>query len=225
MIPLPLPFLRRVALAALLGLGVAAAARAAAGGSVRVEIKDPKGAPVADAVASLVSLDAPQKPVPPAEPVIITQVDQEFQPYVTALPVGARVNFPNRDHVQHHVYSLSKTKAFDIPLYRGESKEIIVFEQPGVVTIGCNIHDWMSAHIVVLATPYFAKSGADGLVPLQGLPAGRYRLEVWHPRIAAMLTRDVTVSATDTATQVIAVTLRPDRRIRRAPEAGGGAYK
>jgi plastocyanin len=197
----------------------------AASGQVRVEIKDPKGAAVADAVASLVPLDAPAKPVPPAEPVLITQVDQEFQPYVTAVPVGARVNFPNRDHVQHHVYSLSKTKAFDIPLYRGESKEIIVFEQPGVVTIGCNIHDWMSAHIVVLATPYFAKSGTDGLVPLQGLPAGRYRLEVWHPRIAAMLTREVTVSAADTATQVIAVTLRPDRRIRRAPEAGGGAYK
>jgi len=144
---------------------------------------------------------------------------------VTAIVVGTRVSFPNRDKVQHHVYSLSKPKRFELPLYRGESKEPVLFDQPGVVTLGCNIHDWMSAHIAVLATPYFARSGADGLVPLQNLPPGRYRLDVWHPRMAAPVMRDVVITATDAATQVISVTLRPDRRIRRAPEGSDGGYK
>lgn len=198
---------------------------AVTGGTVRVEIRDPRGAPVADAIASLTPLDRKPVVTPPADPAIITQENEEFIPYVTAIVVGTPVVFPNRDKVQHHVYSLSKPKRFDIPLYRGDSPEAVVFDQPGVVTIGCNLHDWMSAHIVVLATPHFARSGDDGIVLLSGLEAGRHRLEVWHPRVSATVMREVGIDAGDVATQVIAVTLRPDRRIRRAPEAGSGGYR
>src|SRR3954470_10262862 len=150
-------------------------------GSVRVEIKDPKGAPVADAVASLLPLDHPPVLTPPAEPVVIAQQQEEFDPYVTPIVVGTRVDFPNRDKVAHHVFSFSPAKKFDIPRYRDEAPTSVLFDRTGIVALGCNIHDWMSAYVVVLATPHFAKSGADGLVPLAALPAGRYRLEVWHP--------------------------------------------
>lgn len=194
-------------------------------GGVRIEIRDTKGAPVADAVASFVPLDAPPVLTPPAVPVAITQKGEEFIPFVTPVCVGTRVNFPNRDKVQHHVFSFSKAKRFDLPLYRGEPKETVLFDQPGVVSLGCNIHDWMSAYVVVLATPYFARSADDGLVPFPGLPAGRYRLEVWHPRIKAVLERAITVAPRTENTQVIAVTLGVDRRIRRAPESGAGGYK
>jgi plastocyanin len=203
---------------------VAVLAASVAGGSVRVEIRDPKGAPVAEAVASLMPLDRPPVATPPAEPVVIVQDKEEFQPYVTAVVVGTRISFPNRDKVQHHVYSQSKAKSFEIPLYRGEAKEPVLFDRPGVVTLGCNIHDWMAAYVVVLPTPHFARSGPDGLVPLTGLPAGRYRLEVWHPRAAQIVTREVTV-ADDAATQIISVTLKADRRIRRAPETGASGYR
>src|SRR4051812_9281058 len=84
---------------------------AAATGSVGVEIKDPAGAPVPDAVAALVPLDAPPAFTPPTEPVIVTQNDEDFQPYVTAVVVGTRVSFPNRDKVAHHVFSQSKAKS------------------------------------------------------------------------------------------------------------------
>ncbi|HYP16803.1 MAG TPA: carboxypeptidase regulatory-like domain-containing protein [Opitutus sp.] len=204
---------------------LATAAAHAAGGNIRVEITDTKNQPVADAVASLLPLDAPPPLVPPAEPVVIVQDQEEFSPYVTAVVVGTRVSFPNRDKVQHHVYSLSKPKSFELPLYKDETHEPILFDQPGVVALGCNIHDWMSAYLVVLPTPHFAKTGADGLAPLATLPPGRYRLEVWHPRIAAVVTREVTVDPNDPGTQVIAVTLKPDRRIRRAPESASGSYR
>lgn len=202
-----------------------AAAPGGSGGSVRVEIKEPAGAPVEDAVASLTPIDAAPAITPPAEPVIIVQNDEDFQPYVTAIVVGTRVNFPNQDKVAHHVFSQAKAKSFEIPRYRGEPKETILFDQPGIVPLGCNIHDWMLAYVVVLATPHFAKSPASGAVTLTGLPNGRYRLDVWHPRVREMATREVTVSSTDAAMQVISVTLRPDKRIRRAPESGPGGYK
>lgn len=199
--------------------------RAATGGSVRVEIKDPKGGAVGDAVAFMVPLDREPTLTPPADPVVIVQNNEDFQTYVTAVVVGTRVSFPNRDKVQHHVYSQSKSKPFNIPRYRGEPKELILFDQPGVVTLGCNLHDWMVAYVVVLATPHFATSGTDGMGSVTGLPAGRYRLEVWHPRVPENVKREVTIGSDSAATQVIAVTLNPDRRIRRAPEGAGGGYK
>lgn len=201
------------------------AAAASTGGTVRVEVKDPKGLAVGDAVAALVPLDRPATLTPPEQPVVIVQVDEEFQPYVTPVVVGTRVSFPNRDKVQHHVYSLSKSKAFDLPLYRGEARELVTFDQPGVVKLGCNIHDWMSAYILVLATPHFAKTAAEGIAPLADLPAGKYRLEVWHPRLSAPVHREVVVDANNPATQVISVTLGHDRRLRRAPENGAAGYK
>ena len=194
-------------------------------GEVRVEIRDAKGVPVADAVASLTPLDAPVKATPPAEPVLIVQEGEEFRPHVTAAVAGTRVSFPNRDAVQHHVFSVSKARRFDLPLYRGEPREPVLFDQPGVVSLGCNIHDWMSAYVVVLATPHFARSGADGAASIANLPSGRHRLEVWHARAKAPLTREVTVEAAGAGTQLISLTLGVDRRARRAPDAGGAGYR
>ena len=199
----------------------------AAGGDIRVEVTDHKGRPVADAVASLTSLDPATAPAlrPPAEPVVVSQIDEEFSPYVTAIVTGTRVSFPNRDAVQHHVYSLSKPKSFELPLYKEETHEPILFDEPGVVVLGCNIHDWMSAYIVILSTPHFAKTPSDGVAPLAAVPPGRYQLQVWHPRIAKPVTREIAIDPADPTTQTIAVTLRPDRRIRRAPDSGTSGYR
>ncbi len=192
-------------------------------GTVRVLTRDPDGKPVADAVAYLVNLDSPATVHPPTGPVAITQKDQEFSPYVTPIVVGTRVVFPNLDNVQHHVYSVSAAKRFEIPLYIGDSKETIVFDREGIVTLGCNIHDWMVAYVVVLSTPYYSKTGADGTADVPGLPAGHYRLAVWHPR-AGTVSRNLVVADSSDTTQVISVVLRPDHRIRRAPDAAGAGY-
>jgi plastocyanin len=179
--------LRILAVALLLGGLRPAPLRAA--GTVQVQCVDTKDQPVADAVVWLTPLDAAPVLAPPAEPLIIEQQDQEFRPYVTPVVVGTRISFPNRDTVQHRVYSVSKPKHFEIPLYRGEAREPVLFDQPGLVTIGCNIHDWMIAYVMVLATPDYAKSAGAGIAVLSRLPPGHYRLEVWHPRLAAGVTR------------------------------------
>jgi len=197
------------------------AAAAVPGATVNVSLVDAKGAPVADAVVSLTVAGAATPPA--AGPAVeIVQKNQTFIPYVTAISVGTAVVFPNEDNVQHHIYSLSKAKRFEKPLYAPGSRESVIFDQPGVVTIGCNIHDWMVAYIVVLPTPYFAKTGADGRVALAGLPPGSFRLEVWHPLLPAPQDRTLTLAADATESFVLA--LKPDRRIRRAPESKAGGY-
>jgi plastocyanin len=195
------------------------------GASLRVTLVDAKGKPVEDAVVSLTPADGTKLTPPAVAPVEIIQKNQTFLPYVTAILAGTSVTFPNEDTVQHHIYSLSKAKRFEKPLYAPGSRESVVFDQTGVVTLGCNIHDWMIAYIVVLPTPLFVKTTSDGAATLVNVPAGRYRLEVWHPLLGAVQDREVTIAATgETAPESFVLKLKPDRRIHRTPEGKAGGY-
>ena len=200
---------------------------------VTFKLADSKGAPIADAVVSLVALDAPPalsssngaKISAPVAPLEIAQSGQEFSTFVTPLVVGSTVNFPNFDKVSHQVYSLSPTKKFALPLYKPGNGSTVVFDRPGVVALGCNIHDWMLAYIVVLETPHFAKTATDGTATIIA-PAGRYRAEVWHARLAKNETRELILAeGAPPPAQSFTLALKPDRRIRRAPDATGGGYK
>lgn len=182
------------------------------------------GQPVADAVVSAVPLDHTLPAVPPGPAVQIEQKDQEFRPYVTVVQAGSTVDFPNHDSVQHHIYSLSKPKRFEIPLYKSGASESVLFDQPGIITIGCNIHDWMVAYIVVVPTPFFAKTDATGAAALPPLPTGRYRLEIWHPRAPVPLVQEITSAPELAARLEFSVALRPDKRIRRAPSGKSADY-
>ena len=182
--------------------------------------------PVADAVIWLVAVDPAAPPLQRtgARRVDIEQISRQFEPFVTAVRTGTSVRFPNNDRVQHHVYSLSPTKKFELPLYQPGKAEAIVFDRPGVVAVGCNIHDWMSAYVVVVDSPWFAVTSADGGAKIAGTPPGRYRAEIWHPRLAANDKRDVVVS--DNALPLsVELSLKPGFRTRRAPPPAGGGYK
>ncbi len=143
------------------------------------------GAALADAVVLLTPL-AGARPAPPAE-AVIQQVNRTFLPLVTVVPVGSRVAFPNLDRIRHHVYSFSPAKKFDIKLYAGDPPAPVLFDRPGVVVLGCNIHDGMLAFVVVTEAPFFGKTGADGRVRLAGAGAGEYRAQLWHPRLGERL--------------------------------------
>jgi plastocyanin len=167
-------------LAMVLSAGVATAA------PVEVLVQTPAGGPLADA-AVLVEPLAGTPPRPRTRShAAIEQRDREFIPWMTVVQTGTSVDFPNNDTVRHHVYSFSEPKRFEIKLYAGKPGQPIVFDKPGQVDIGCNIHDWMEAHVLVVETPYFARTDADGRATVAGVPAGRYRLRVWHPLQKAM---------------------------------------
>lgn len=167
---------KRLALLALSSLlpGVAQAA------TVSVEVHTPDGAPLADAV---VTLEMPGAQAVPHGPYVMEQKAIAFQPHVLVVPVGATVSFPNRDPFRHHVYSFSKAKKFDLKLYGRDETRSVVFDQPGVVALGCNIHDSMSGFIVVVGTPYAAKTDRTGHVTIADVPAGGATLRVWSPTI------------------------------------------
>ena len=141
-----------------------------------VEVRDGRGAGVTDAVVYAVPQG--KVPSPPSRRAVVDQRNRMFVPHVTAIQTGTAVSFPNSDNVRHQVYSFSPAKRFQLPLYAGTPAEPVVFDKPGVVAIGCNIHDQMSAYLVVVDTPHFAKT-VNGRAELAGLPDGRYDVRVW----------------------------------------------
>lgn len=192
------------ALAAALGaLLLAGAAHAA---DLTVVVRDSAGHPVADAVAIL---DAPA--AAPARPgkFTINQKNMMFVPFVLVVPVGSTIDFANLDPFRHHVYSFSPAKKFELKLFGQGETRAVKFDKPGVVAIGCNIHDSMQAFVQVVDTPFAAKSGADGRIVLRGVPAGNFKLTVWHPRLRAPANQlIVPVDTARTATVPVSVKLR-----------------
>ena len=174
------PFARTLARRTL-GLAAALAyASTALPGSLEIRVLQRDGKPLAGAV---ITADAESPAQPPATPVkaIMDQVNLAFDPDVLVLPVKSSVQFPNSDVVSHQVYSFSPARQFQLPLYRGKPYPPVTFERPGVVTLGCNIHDNMLAYIVVTAAPFFGRTGSNGAWSAADVPEGRYRVRVWHP--------------------------------------------
>lgn len=173
-------------------LGVLAAQ--AIGGTVTVNVTTGSGTPVQDAVIVFDPLDA--TPAASRDAAVIDQINKRFVPRVSVVRTGTSITFPNSDHIRHQVYSFSPAKTFTLKLYAGSPKTPVIFDQPGMVVLGCNIHDNMVAFIGVVDSPYFANTTDSGTATLN-LPAGRYRLRAWHPNVvAAAPPRDMTVSET-----------------------------
>ena|ERR1700689_216740 len=210
----------------ILGLMVVGAALAPAA-EMHAVVRDHKGKVVADAVILAVPVDARNAlhARPPKD--AVDQVDKQFVPYVKAIFVGSTVQFPNSDHIRHQVYSFSPAKKFELPLYAGTDAPPIVFDKPGVVVLGCNIHDWMIGYIYVSETPFFAKTGTLGTAVLSDMPAGEYRVRVWHPNMdhaEETTSQQVTLTADAAASAEWQIGLKPNIRVPRVSGAASPAY-
>ena len=203
-------------------LAVALVAPASRAAALEARAEDLKGRPVENAVIAAHRVEGDEPVMASPDVQVIDQVDKEFIPGVKAVRVGTPISFPNGDNIRHHVYSFSDAKKFELPLYKGTPTEPVVFDEPGVVVLGCNIHDWMLAYVYVLDTPYFGITGPDGSARLDGLPPGEYHVELMHPR-AKGSSADTRVAARVTEGGgepiVFHIKLKPDFRSR-APRAG-----
>ncbi len=145
------------------------------------------GKPTADVVVSVegVAPEVFKARVSGATPqrAVLEQKEMRFIPSVLPVLVGTTVDFPNKDKNWHNIYSKSAAKKFDLGLYPPGKSRSVTFDKPGVVRVLCNVHPNMEAFIVVKEHPYFAAADQSGNYRLDGVPLGRYRLQVWHPQL------------------------------------------
>jgi plastocyanin len=175
-----------------------ALASVASAATLSVTVLTANGKAMAGAIVTAQSLEPASRPAPVVR-AAVSQTNLAFVPDLLIVPVGSSIDFPNNDSVGHQIYSFSPAKRFQLPLYRGKPYPPVRFDQPGLVTLGCNIHDAMLAYIVVTDAPFFGRTDSAGAWSTE-VPRGKYRIAVWHPRLrdeAKTLEREVTVGAAD----------------------------
>lgn len=119
----------------------------------------------------------------------IDQRHETFEPHVLAIVAGTTVDFPNNDQTYHNVFSLSKTKSFDLGRYAAGRSKSVQFDRPGIVRVFCEIHSHMSAFILVFAHRYFAVTDQQGRYRLDGVPPGSYTVVVWNETVPEQSSR------------------------------------
>jgi plastocyanin len=130
--------------------------------------------------------DAGQLPVSRGR---LRQVNETFVPHLLAVTTGSTVDFPNDDKTYHNVFSLSKTKRFDLGRYAAGRSKAVVFDKPGIVRVFCDIHSHMNAFILVFSHRYFAVTDADGRYRIDQVPPGTYEVTAWYEGIAQQTQR------------------------------------
>lgn len=170
----------RTAISPALVVLVLAGATTARAAPLSVTVLTAESHPLAGAVVAVYGSGTDR----PATPVqgVMDQINKSFQPDVLVIPVGSTVEFPNSDSVSHQIYSFSAARRFQLPLYRGKPYPPVHFDQAGLVTLGCNIHDSMLGYILVTDAPWFGRTNSAGLWSV-AVASGHYTVRIWHPRM------------------------------------------
>ncbi len=202
----------------------------AMGAALEIGVLDREGRPVSDVVIVATPRQGADgaSPTEPARHAVMDQVDRQFVPRILVVRTGTPVDFPNSDNVAHQVYSFSPAKRFQLSLYRGHVYPPLIFDQAGLVVLGCNIHDGMLGYVYVTPSPYFGKTGPSGTLRLDGLPEGEYEVSAWSPRFHEAedeITKEVQVGADPQSPLTLRLTrsLSPELRPRPA-KANHHAY-
>jgi|SRR5579883_1673104 len=196
--------------AAIIALLGALGARSVSATTVAIHAHSTAGTAASDLLVMLDPLDA--TPPPSHDHAVIDQVHKQFVPKVSIVRTGTAVTLPNSDQIRHQVYSFSPAKTFNLKLYARAPPIDVVFDKPGLVVLGCDIHDTMVAFVGVVDTPYFGKVPASGELSLE-VPPGHYRLRLWHPAlVAASAPSDLIVGAAPIS---LALTLTLDENAER----------
>ena len=206
--------LARLSAGAFLPLAALAGTAGALAATLVINVQTPDGRALAGAVVTVRPAEGQAHKAAPVR-AVMDQLDRAFAPDLLVIPVGSTVEFPNSDSVSHQIYSFSPAKRFQLPLYRGKPYPPVHFDQAGVVTLGCNIHDEMLAYLVVTDAPWSGRTDRAGTWSAE-VPRGRYRVAIWHPRLRdsdSDLERELTVGDTDRAD----LTLRLARPLEPAP--------
>jgi plastocyanin len=171
--------MRPAVLVAALWFGLSAVAGAA---DLQLKVQNTAGAPAPNVIVYATPKIAAAAATGKAT---IDQIDRQFVPRVSVVQAGTSVAFPNSDNIRHSVYSFSPPKVFTLKLYAGKPANPVIFDKPGIIVLGCNIHDNMLAWVLVVDSPYFARTDANGVAILKNIAPGDYVLRAWRQPMPA----------------------------------------
>lgn len=149
---------------------------------LRVTVKDSLGVPISNIAVLVKTANEGEKKR--KETLTVSQKNKAFSPYFTVMQIGQPLEFSNTDDITHHIFSASRVENFSFKIRKGEVNSSVQFKTPISISMGCNIHDWMSGHILVVDTPYFTLTDEKGIAAIQLDTTGVARVEIWHPQMS-----------------------------------------
>jgi len=155
---------------------------------VQINVQSKSKQTLADMVVYLEPMSGQILPIS-TETLVINQHNKSFSPYLSVIQANQVTRFTNQDDITHHIYSVSQGNKFSFKIRAGQSNDDMTFDHSSEIAMGCNIHDWMSGYLLVVDTPYFAKSNASGIASFNHVKPGKYRVIVWHPQMQASKNR------------------------------------
>ena len=165
-----------------------------------------------------------EAPKPPEKVYKLTQKNKHFEPHLLVVPIGSAVLFPNQDPFFHNVFSVYEGTRFDLGLYESGSAKEVRFNRPGASYIFCNIHPEMSAVIMVMTTPYYANTDAEGNYTIEGVPPGEYEISVWYesasPEQLKQLQRRITISGNTARLEPLTIAVAPSLAVNHKNKYG-----
>jgi plastocyanin len=207
----------RLAIATCFTLAATMGSMSSRAANISVVMIDRDGHGIGDVVVTATPADSGIVSSSDTKSAVMDQRNLAFVPRILVVATGTNVEFPNNDAVSHQVYSFSAAKRFQLPLYKGQVHPPVRFDRPGLVVLGCNIHDVMVGYIYVTDAPYSGKTEAGGGIDFKNVREGEYRIGIWSPYIAdsaAALTRRIQVSGNESAT----IRVQLSQMLRAQPE-------
>jgi plastocyanin len=118
---------------------------------------------------------------------VMDQKNLTFVPHVLPVVKGTTVDFLNSDDVLHNVFTPDKcAEKMNLGTWPKGKKKSYTFKEIGCQSVMlCNVHPEMEAWVVTLQNPHYAKTGNDGVYEIDNIPAGKYKLLVWHEKLKA----------------------------------------
>ncbi|RNF51074.1 methylamine utilization protein [Marinomonas hwangdonensis] len=187
--------------------------------NITLTIVDQENNPVSDVVVIASNI----KMVTPNTEQVMDQIDSSFVPRVLVVQKGQSVSFPNSDDFRHHVYSFSEANAFEIQLYKGTDVPPVLFDKPGLVALGCNIHDDMIGYIYVADNVLALKTDRNGQVQLPAQSGDSVTL--WSERLVSGVQAQKTVQLSGDVEQTLALDLLPPIGNQHSTHSGFGRNK
>jgi len=165
--------------------------------AVSIQVVDDAGIPVIGAGIYLNSSDSNSEVSSDHPQIDVLQLDKRFTPAVTVVPLGSQVTFINSDDITHHIYTISGQNQFSLMLRKGKHSEPVSFESPGIIALGCNIHDWMGGYLLVAKADFWGNTDESGTWYAQ-VDNGQFELVVWHPEMTEAWSRQINLPLKET---------------------------
>ena len=110
-------------------------------------------------------------------------IDQKkcaYSPHVLAMPQGSELKILTSDPINHNIHTYSFDNDPINIMFLPNQDYTQEMEEPEVIKVSCDLHNWMVAYIVVTPHSYFAMTQNNGSFEIKNVPPGKYTLKLWH---------------------------------------------